>query len=347
MDRHVSVIGGGSWGTTIAKVIGENYIRRGVKENIKLWVFKEAVNGKDLADIINTEHINTKYLPGINLPENIVALSEIEKAVEKAEVLVLAVPHEFLDGILKQIKGIVGTGAVAVILTKGFFFKEDKIELISNRVKKTMPVKVCTLMGANIAGDVANCLLSECTLGHEDPEIEKDIRELFDSPYFKVTSVLDSGCVEVCGTLKNVVAVGCGIVAGNKYGINTVAAVMRNGLLEMVKFCDMFITKSESCATIPRVFFESCGVADLIVTCTSGRNFKYSKLAAEKGISIAKIETEEMNGQKLQGYSTIKELLVFLQSNKIEEKYPFFHAIAIAATTDLSAEKILKVIQEK
>ncbi|KAH9385198.1 glycerol-3-phosphate dehydrogenase (NAD+) [Nematocida major] len=347
MYRKVSVIGGGSWGTTVAKVVGENYARKGKEEKVTLWIYEEKVGGRNLTEIINMDHVNTKYLPGVSLPENVQALSSVEQAVEGAEIVLLTVPHEFLDGILNSMKGKISKSAILVILTKGFFFKGDKMELISENIKKSMGVRVCTLMGANIAGDVANCLLSECTLGYEDAEARDAVLELFESPYFKVNPVLDSGCVEVCGTLKNVVAIGCGIVAGNKHGVNTLAAVIRNGLLEMVRFCDQFIKKASSPEAVPRVFFESCGLADLIVTCTSGRNFKFSKLAAEKGISISKIETEEMNGQKLQGYSTIKELIQFMGLNKIEKEYPFLYAISISATTDLSADKILQAIQEK
>ncbi|KAI5155577.1 glycerol-3-phosphate dehydrogenase (NAD+) [Nematocida parisii] len=347
MRLDVAVIGGGSWGSTISKVIGENYASKGIEGKVTMWLYPETYNSVDLAELITTTRINSKYLPGIELPKNITVTSDICSAVDGADVLVVAVPHEFLNKILQQIKNKVKSDAVAVILTKGLFFNGGEMELISSTIKKTLNIRACTLMGANIAGDVANSLFSECTLGYENEEIKDTLLNLFDCKYFKVTPVKDSGAVEVCGTLKNVVAVACGIVSGHKEGANTLAAVIRNGLLEIVKFCDMFVQKSSTSEMIPRVFFESCGVADLIVTCTSGRNFKYSRMAAEKNIDISRIEEEEMNGQKLQGYSTIKDLKVFIEENKIEKEYPFLYAICLSASSDLSSKRILEVIQNR
>ncbi|KAI5191084.1 glycerol-3-phosphate dehydrogenase (NAD+) [Nematocida minor] len=347
MDKDVAVIGGGSWGTTIAKLIAENKQKKGENGAVRMWIYEETVNGKKLTSIINDEHENVKYLPEVKLPSNLVAYPEIKQAIEGVDVIALAVPHEFLDGILQQIKRNISDKAILVILTKGFFFRKDKIELISQSIKNYMNVRVCTLMGANIAGDVASGKLSECTLGYQDEGAIDEVLAVFSSENFKVSPVLDYGSVEVCGTLKNVVAVGYGIVSGHGHGVNTLAAVIRNGLLEIVRFCDEFIAQNSTSAAIPVVFFESCGLADLIVTCTSGRNYKYSKMAAEKKISIPTVEKEEMNGQKLQGYSTIKELIVFMESKKIEKKYPFLYAIGTSATTDMSADRILKVIQEK
>ncbi|KAI5132868.1 glycerol-3-phosphate dehydrogenase (NAD+) [Nematocida ausubeli] len=351
---QVSVIGGGSWGTTIAKVIQDNFKNRSISGKTFLWVYPEVVNGVDLSESINSTRINSKYLPEILLPEGVTATSKMSDAVKDADILVFAVPHEFLDGILGSIisdKGaVVKKECIAVTLAKGLFFEEKKMELISARIKRMLGVEVCTLMGANIAGDVANGLFSECTLGYENESIKKTVVDVFNSKHFRVAAVKDHGAVEVCGALKNVVAVGCGIVAGQQQGVNTIAAVIRNGLLEMVRFCRKFVKSpdnlSENDETIPRVFFESCGVADLIVTCSSGRNYKYSKLASEKGISIGRIEKEEMNGQKLQGYSTIKDLLAFIKGNGVEKEFPFFVAICNSATSDLSAERIVDAIRE-
>lgn len=349
--RDVAVIGGGNWGSAVAKTIGTNKEKKGEEGEIRLWVYEEMVSGRELTKIINTEHENVKYLEGVTLPKNVVAYAEIEKAVKDVEIVALAVPHEFLDGILQKIKEFVTEKSILVVLTKGFFFKEDRMELISENIKKCMDVKVCTLLGANIASEVAAGQLCECTLGYEDKEAMEKVLAVFNTDTFKVSPVQDRGCVEVCGALKNVVAIGCGIVAGHGYGINTVAAVIRNGLLEIVKFCDRFVCKEEGKEEekdrIPKVFFESCGVADLIVTCTSGRNYRYSKMAAEKNRPIEAVEKEEMKGQKLQGYSTIKEFNTFMQLNKIEKEYPLLHGIGLSATGDLSVEPILSVIQKK
>lgn len=348
--KDIAVIGGGNWGTAVAKGLAENMERKKEEGKVRLWVYEETIGDRKLTEIINTDHENIKYLEGVKLPKRIVAYAEIEEAVKSTEIVALAVPHEFLDGILEKIKEHVSDKAILVVLTKGFFFKQEKMQLISENIRKSMDVRVCTLLGANIASEVAQGQLCECTLGYQEEEAMETVRSAFNSDSFKVSPVKESGEVEVCGALKNVVAVGCGIVAGHGHGINTVAAVIRNGLLEIVKFCDRFVRsdrRDREKGMIPAVFFESCGVADLIVTCTSGRNYRYSKMAAEKNIPIEQIEKEEMKGQRLQGYSTIKELSIFMQLNCVETEYPLIHAICLSSSTDLSAETILDVIRNR
>jgi glycerol-3-phosphate dehydrogenase (NAD+) len=149
-------------------------------------------------------------------------------------------------------------------------------------------------------------------------------KALFHRPYFHVRMVSDVAGVSLGGALKNIVALAAGFVDGRGWGDNAKAAVMRVGLLEMVEFGKEFFGHSVHTATFTE---ESCGVADLITSCSGGRNFKCARLAAEKNISVSEVEKTELNGQMLQGTSTAKEVNSFLKARGREDAYPLFKAV--------------------
>lgn len=346
--KSIGVIGSGNWGSAIAKLLGEN-VERAPEYNklIKMWVFEETVNGRNLSEIINAEHENVKYLPGTKLPDNVVASSDLEDVASTADILVFVIPHEFLLKTLQVISPVVKQSAVAISLIKGAYFSGTEFNLISVKINSLLTIPVCTLMGANIASDVARGNFSECTLGYRSKEVGETLAKLFSSEYFVVTAVEDSGESEVCGVLKNVIALGCGILSGRNHGPNALAAVIRNGLLEIVRFCEVYLKQGNSCGGISRIFFESSGVADVIVSCSSGRNFRYSEMAAKQNKRIPEIEATEMNGQKLQGYSTAQSLMEFLTQTQKQNEFPLLYAIARSAHTDLTAEPILDAIRQR
>jgi glycerol-3-phosphate dehydrogenase (NAD+) len=159
-------------------------------------------------------------------------------------------------------------------------------------------------MGANLANEVADEKFCETTIGCKDKKMAPILRDLFQTPNFRVVVSDDVDAIEICGALKNIVACGAGFVDGLALGDNTKAAVIRLGLMEMIKFVDVFYPGSKL-----STFFESCGVADLITTCYGGRNRKCSEAFVTSGKSIEQLEKEMLNGQKLQvSFHNIKNL---------------------------------------
>ncbi|CAK7245301.1 MAG: glycerol-3-phosphate dehydrogenase [Sporothrix thermara] len=147
---------------------------------------------------------------------------------------------------------------------------------------------------------------------------------LFHRPYFHVSTVTDVAGVSLSGALKNIVALAAGFVDGRGWGDNAKAAVMRLGLMEMVQFGKEFFGETVHTATFTE---ESAGVADLITSCSGGRNFRCAKLSVERGVSVEEVERTELNGQKLQGTTTAKEVNSFLKARGLESKYPLFTAV--------------------
>lgn len=154
----------------------------------------------------------------------------------------------------------------------------------------------------------------------ELPPIDHELMHtLFHRPYFHVHVVSDVAGVSLGGALKNIVALTAGFVAGMGWGDNAKAAIMRIGLLEMRKFGKMFFENSVRTATFTE---ESAGVADLITSCSGGRNYRCAKMSVEEKISIQEVEKRELNGQMLQGVSTAKEVYEFLKTRGKEGEFP-------------------------
>ncbi|NJI29821.1 glycerol-3-phosphate dehydrogenase (NAD(+)), partial [Aeromonas veronii] len=227
---------------------------------VTMYVYEEMIDGKKLTEIINTTHENVKYLPGHKLPENIVAVPDVVEAAKDADILIFVVPHQFIRGLGTQLLGKIKPTAVGLSLIKGFDVAEGGgMELISHLITKHLKIPCSVLMGANLAGEVAEEKFCETTIGCRDMKIAQTLRDLFQTPNFRVVVVDDVDAVEICGALKNIVACGAGFVDGMGSGDNTKAAVIRLGLMEMIKFVDVFYPGSKL-----STFFESCGVADLI-----------------------------------------------------------------------------------
>ncbi|KAL5010328.1 hypothetical protein ScPMuIL_012633 [Solemya velum] len=323
--KRVCIIGSGNWGSAIAKIIGNNLPTMSDKflPEVHMWVFEEMVNGRKLTEIINTDHENVKYLPGFKLPPNVVAIPDVKDSALGADILVFVLPHQFVRGVCNQLKGQLKPNTIAVSLIKGFDVAEGGgILLISSVIKQELGIPCFALMGANLANEVAAENYCEATIGCKDKETGALLKEVFQSSYFRLVVCEDEETVEVCGALKNIVAVGAGFADGLGYGDNTKAAVIRLGLMEMVKFCEVFYPSSKQ-----STFLESCGVADLVTTCYGGRNRRVAEAYATSGKSIEQLEKEMLNGQKLQGPPTAFEVNYMLKSKNMEERFPLFTAI--------------------
>jgi glycerol-3-phosphate dehydrogenase (NAD+) len=318
-----------------------------------------------LTEVINKCHENVKYLPKIALPSNVVANPSLIDAVKDSSILIFNLPHEFIGNVCKQIKGHILPSARGISCIKGVTVTEDKVELISEHIGESLGIYCGALSGANIANEIANELWCETTIAYNTPPCDRraengpnghgangddhyrdargqisktqltpvpldyppvghaELSKLFDRPYFTVSMVSDVVGVSLAGALKNIVALACGFIEGHGWNMTAKTAVMRRGMLETIQFCQDFFPETIQEMT----FWESAGWSDMIVSCTSARNWRYSKMAAERGVSLHDVERTELNGQKLQGISTTKEVMSFLKARGVQNKYPLFKAV--------------------
>uniref|UniRef100_A7VL17 Glycerol-3-phosphate dehydrogenase [NAD(+)] n=1 Tax=Wickerhamiella versatilis TaxID=27304 RepID=A7VL17_WICVE len=330
---RVGVIGSGNWGTAVAKIVAENCLEKPYlfHRDVKMWVREEEVSDMKLTDIINSYHENVKYLPEVTLPFNLFAEPDIRKVADGADLLVINLPHQFLGSVCDQMKGIDFSKSSAISCLKGINVSADGVELLHDVVEKKLGLHCGVLSGANIASEVARERWSETTIAFPLPSWYQQgdaddnlIKELFYRPYFHV-QVSDDVCgASISGALKNVVALGAGLVEGAGWGDNAKAAVMRRGLLEVIMFGNVFFPgkcRPETFTT------ESAGVADLITSCAGGRNVKVGRAFARTGKPLEVIEKELLNGQSAQGIITGREVMELLTATKKEDEFPLLGAI--------------------
>ncbi|XP_058736717.1 glycerol-3-phosphate dehydrogenase [NAD(+)]-like isoform X2 [Vicia villosa] len=291
-----------------------------------MWVYEEILpNGKKLSDVINQTNENVKYLPGVKLGKNVVADPDLSNAVKNANLLVFVTPHQFMEGVCKRLEGKIRKDAEGISLVKGMEVKREGPSLISTLISNQLGINCSVLMGANIADEIAKEEFSEATVGYRGNKVAAEIWvQLFNTPYFSVTSVQDVEGVEMCGTLKNIVAVAAGLIDGLKMGNNTKAAIMRIGLKEMLALSKLLFPSVKD-----STLFESCGVADLITTCMGGRNRKVAEAFALNGgkRSFDELEEQMLKGQKLQGVLTAKEVHEVLTTRGWVDMFPLFKAV--------------------
>ncbi|PVV04683.1 hypothetical protein BB560_000806 [Smittium megazygosporum] len=323
MER-VCVYGSGNWGTTAAKIIGENITKLpNFDHKVSIYSHFETFDGVSLSDVINKTHENPKYLPGRKLPENVYATSDEKEALDGATMLVIVVPEQFLESSLRSIyKNIDGRRLKIISLIKGVYIYKDKIMTPTQVIEYALKVTPSVLCGANIANEIAGHEICESTLG-SFIKSEADLwYSLFHSDYFRIRCIRDTYGIELCGALKNVVSVAAGIADGLGVGSNSKAAILRVGFKEMRQFI-----YHRHPYTPPEVFYESCGMADLVASSLGGRNHKIAVELVKTGKSFAELESEMLGGQKLQGPMTAKELYIFNKHEGITEKFPLFTTV--------------------
>ncbi|WWC61698.1 glycerol-3-phosphate dehydrogenase (NAD(+)) [Kwoniella dejecticola CBS 10117] len=337
--EKVAIIGSGNWGSAIAKLAGNNVKKHSDvfdDSRVPIWVFEEEYEGKKLTEIINTEHENKKYLPDVKLSENVVAIPDLVEAVKGATALVFVMPHQFLSKCLDQLEGKVEKGAKAITLIKGVGVDGPDIHVFADVIQDRLGISCSALSGANIANEVAIDRFSETTVGYRNEREGQLWQRLFQTPNFKVQLIDDVAGVSLCGALKNIVAVAAGFIDGLEYGNNSKAAIMRIGLLEMKHFCQEFFNdvKEES------FLQESAGVADVITSCLGGRNRKCAEAFVKQKKPFDELERDMLNGQKLQGIHTAKDVHIFLKAREKLGAYPLFDKVYQISWEGLPVEKL-------
>lgn len=341
----ICIIGSGNWGSAVSKLAGESALAQNEKfeRTVNMYVYEENYEGRKLTEVINEKHENVKYLPGIKLPENVVAVPDVVEASKNADVLIFVMPHQFVRKTCHLMKEHIKKTALAVSLIKGFDLHPEtkgKIAMISNMIEDILGIDCCVLMGANVAPEVAKEQFCETTIGCKTKEQGYLLRSIFEKPYLRVKLCLDIDTVEMCGALINVIAIGVGIVDGMRQGHNTKAAVLRLGLMEMVKFGELFI---QDCQKI--TFFESCGMADLVATCYGGRNRTLGENVVNSDKSIDQLEKDILRGQSFQGPLVAKEIHEILVERNIVERFPLFTAIYKICYEDMKPTEFIDCLR--
>ncbi|KDE04892.1 glycerol-3-phosphate dehydrogenase [NAD+] 1 [Microbotryum lychnidis-dioicae p1A1 Lamole] len=334
----IAIIGSGNWGSAIARLIGINVQAKPqlFDPEVKMWVFEEQFKGRSLVQQFNESHENVKYLPGIKIPHCVVAEADLVRSVQGANALVFVTPHAFVPGVCKQLRGKIDPNCRALSLVKGVEVSAEHISIFAQVIEEQLGIPCGALSGANIADEVARDAFGETTIACKDQQEGQRWYEAFHTPTFHVQITDDVVGVSLAGALKNIVAIAAGACDGLGWGNNAKAAIMRIGLLEMRKFALEFFDTAR-----PETFvYSSAGIADLITSCLGGRNRKCGEAFVKTGKSFDVLEREMLNGQKLQGVQTAKEVHEFLKARGRIDSYPLFHAVYNIAYEGLPPAKL-------
>jgi len=266
---RVSVVGGGAWGTALAS----HCVRAGL--SVRLWARESEV-----VRAVNDRRENTLFLPGVSLPEGLVASDRLEEALEDAEMVLVVVPSEFSRGVYRQMRPLLRPGAVLVSATKGL--ERDTLRRMSEvAAEEASAHPLAVLSGPSFALEVARGQPTAVVAASTDHAVAESVQRALATGSFRVYSSEDVVGVELAGALKNVIAIAAGIVDGLGYGHNTVSALITRGLAEIGRLAGSLGGRPETLAGL-------AGLGDLVLTCTGAlsRNRRVGQ-GLGRGLSLA------------------------------------------------------------
>ncbi|NCS81861.1 MAG: glycerol-3-phosphate dehydrogenase [Ignavibacteria bacterium CG_4_8_14_3_um_filter_37_9] len=249
----ITVLGAGAFGTTLAVLLHYN------GHKVSLWEYK-----KSYAKEMIKKRENKTYLPGTPLPEELEISHQLQDIISDKNLIVLAVPSQFLRSVVKQISFSDVKNTIFVNVAKGI--ENKTLMTMSQMLKDVFPLiqdeQLGIISGPSHAEEVCKRIPTAVVAGSTVKETSKSIQAAFMNSYFRVYSSTDLLGVELGGAFKNVMAIGAGIIDGAKFGDNTKAAIMTRGIAEITRMGIAMGAKAET-------FSGLSGIGDLIVTCMS------------------------------------------------------------------------------
>lgn len=247
---RVGIIGGGSWGTTLADLL----VRKG--HDVRIWAYEPAV-----VESINRDHVNAQFLADSRLAEGVVASSDLAEVARGAELLVSAAPSHAVRSVSAKIHATLdGTPRAVVSVSKGL--EAESLKTMTDVLQETLGgLPVVALSGPSFAQEVFDRQPTALVAASEDTAAAILVQQTFATGYFRVYTSDDRLGVELGGALKNVVAIAAGVLHGLRLGHNAMAALITRGLAEMTRL-------GEAMGASAHTFAGLAGMGDLILTAT-------------------------------------------------------------------------------
>jgi len=250
--KRVAVLGAGAWGTTLAQVLID------AGQEVLVWG-----RNSEVVDEINTLHTNKKFLPGVNLPKQIKATTNIAEAFDFGSALVLAIPAQSLRDNLANWKTTMPTDRPIISTLKGIEANTQKrMTEVVREVLDIGEAKLGLITGPNLAGELSLRQPAGAVAAAPNELISKEIIELFTTPYFRVYPSDDLVGCELAGAAKSVIALAVGMAIGLDLGENTQSMIITRGLSEVARFGNAY-------GSNPLTFLGLAGMGDLVASCGS------------------------------------------------------------------------------
>jgi glycerol-3-phosphate dehydrogenase (NAD(P)+) len=294
--KPIAILGEGAWGTAVATVLANNGY------TVNLWC-----HDPEVAQTIKKSSVNKKYMPDVKLPRTIIPMAHIEEVIADVEWVFEAIPVEYLRSVLEQAKPFVTSNQIWVVLSKGI--EQETLllpmQLFDDVFKISVDKAVC--LGPSFAHGVAQKEITAVVVAASDKNVCHRLKNILANEYFRPYESSDMIGAQVGAALKNVIALGIGILEGAGYGENTKAFVLTKGLQDMVTCAHAVGGKKET-------IYGLAGVGDLVLTCTGGlsRNVMVGNYFGQ-GQSIEEIIAK--TGVIPEGVNTVKSIYQLAQKH--------------------------------
>lgn len=298
-NASLTVIGAGSYGTALAVSTAS----KGLK--VVLWGRNSSVMEK-----IQQDRCNERYLPGVLLPPSLLATADLNLAITSSEVILLVVPSHTFHSVLSTIRPYLTGGQRLFWATKGI--DPDSGKLLSEIARELLPenMPLAAISGPTFAMELAKGLPTAISVGGTDRGFTKEIGNLMHTPTFRIYESEDFVGLQLGGTVKNVIAIACGLSDGLGYGANARTALITRGLAEMVRYG---VTRGAT----ERGFMGLSGLGDLILTCTDNQS-RNRRFGFMLGQGLSPEDALNRIGQVVEGYTMTKVMKHLCELSEVQ-----------------------------
>ncbi|HZQ32813.1 MAG TPA: NAD(P)H-dependent glycerol-3-phosphate dehydrogenase [Mycobacterium sp.] len=322
---QVAVMGAGSWGSALAQVLAD------AGNSVTLWARRAEV-----ADEINTEHRNRRYIGSAVLPSEVRATTNPADALSGVTTVLLAVPSQVMRANLIEWVGLFDDDATLVSLAKGVEIDTlMRISQVVAQVSGADPARVAVLSGPNLASEIVERQPAATVIACSDSGRAVALQRMLSAGYFRPYTNADVVGVEIGGACKNVIALACGMAAGLGLGENTSAAIITRGLAEIMRLGIALGAKPATLAGL-------AGIGDLVATCTSpySRNRTFGERLGRGGTMESALEAAA--GHVAEGVMSCRSVLALAESYDVE--MPLTHAVNLVCHHGLSVHQAMALL---
>lgn len=321
----IGLFGCGAYGMALSSILIENNC------NVTMWTKFESEKEQ-----LETTRQNEKLIPNFKLSDKIKLTTSVEKCIKNKDLLIIAIPAAFVDSLATEMKPYIKNNHI-IIATKGI--EQDTGLFINQIVEKHLDTKnVGVISGPSFAIDLVSKMPAGLTLASKKKKTRELAKQALKNKYIKLRETTDIIGVEICGSIKNVIALSSGMLEGMKANESTKAMLITEAMHDMEEILSAFGAKKRTVDTY-------AGIGDLLLTCTStkSRNYSFGKILGEK--RTPEEIREYLSKTTVEGFYTLESIYKLLKHKKVT--IPIIDLIYDIAVEGLEPEALLTFLVEK